>query len=84
LTTVAILFEYVFGLRANLPENRLVWDIRLLDECEISRYPFGREGLLNLHCASRQSVEEKPIVSAEADTPLTLELRWSGKVEEIE
>jgi hypothetical protein len=27
LSTVAMLFEYVLGLRANVPGNRLVWDI---------------------------------------------------------
>jgi hypothetical protein len=34
--------------------------------------------LLNRHSASRQSVEEKPKISAEANILLTLEPRWSG------
>ena len=44
LGPVAVLFEYVFGLRPNIPQSELLWDVRLLEEHGVERYPFGRDG----------------------------------------
>lgn len=41
LGPIAVLFEYVFGLRPHVPSRTLVWDIRLLDAFGVKRYPFG-------------------------------------------
>jgi hypothetical protein len=48
LSPVAGLIEYVLGLRADAPNGRLLWDVRLLEEHGVLRYPFGREGVLDL------------------------------------
>jgi hypothetical protein len=50
LTGTAILLEYVFGIRSDVPNQTIVWDINLLDEFGVKKYPFGKEGLVNLHC----------------------------------
>jgi hypothetical protein len=76
LTPTAILFEYVFGMRPDVPQQRLVWDLRLLEEHGVNRYPFGMDGLLDLHCAARSDRNEKPIITVSANISLTLELRW--------
>jgi hypothetical protein len=78
LPPVAVLFEYVFGLRPDVPGNKLTWDVRLMDAHGVTKYPFGEGGLLNLHCAARTSPNEKPIILAESNLPLTLEIRWEG------
>jgi glycogen debranching enzyme len=40
LPPVAVLFEYVFGLRPDVPNHTLVWDVRLLEEHGVTRYRF--------------------------------------------
>lgn len=45
LGPIAVLFEYVFGLRPHVPTRTLVWDIRLLDSFGVKRYPFGESRL---------------------------------------
>lgn len=75
---VAVLLEYVFGLRPAAHEKRLVWDIRLTDEHGVDRYPFAADGLLNLHCPARDNTEAEPRPRVESSVPLTLEIRWAG------
>lgn len=78
LAPVAGLLEYVFGLRADAPNGRLLWDVRLLEEHGVGSYPFGSEGVVDLACAARGSADEEPRVRARSTVPLTLVLRWEG------
>jgi glycogen debranching enzyme len=81
LPPVAVLFEYVFGLRPDVPGNKLIWDVRLTEAHGVTQYPFGNGCLLNLHCAARTSPAEKPAIQAASNLPLTLEIRWEGGIE---
>ena len=54
--------------------------MRLLDEHGVQQYPFGKDGLLNLHCAARESVTMRPDIVAESNIPLTLRVLWGGQV----
>jgi hypothetical protein len=78
LAPIAGLFEYVFGLRANAPAARLLWDVRLLENHGINGYPFGRNGVLDLSCAARNSATEEPKIQATSTVPLDLEIKWHG------
>ena len=78
LAPITVLFEYVFGLRPDLPAQRIVWDVRLTDEFGVKQYPIGRAGLAEFHCAARGSVRDKPVVTIQSTVPLTVELRWAG------
>lgn len=51
--------------------------MRLLEEHGVQRYPFGKGGELDLHCARRQSPDEEPKTQANATTDLTLIVRWA-------
>jgi glycogen debranching enzyme len=83
LGPIAILFEYLFGLRPEAGENRLLWDIRLLESHGVSQYPFGSTGLVDLHCEKRSSSTEQPIIHIQSTVPLTLLLRWDGGTREV-
>ncbi|MCC7145726.1 MAG: hypothetical protein IT443_04715 [Phycisphaeraceae bacterium] len=78
LGPVAVLLEYVFGLRPDVPAGRLVWDVRLTEEFGVRRYPFGREGMLELHCPARAKATERPAVRIVSNMAVTVELRWAG------
>ncbi|MCE5279947.1 MAG: trehalase family glycosidase [Planctomycetaceae bacterium] len=84
LPPIAVLFEYVFGLRPDVPGNALTWDIRLKEAHGVDRYPFGPEALLDLHCAARESESQEPRITAHASHPVTLKVRWSGGERTIE
>jgi hypothetical protein len=43
LPPIAVLLEYVFGLRPDAAAGRLLWDVRLTDAHGVRRYPFGRD-----------------------------------------
>ncbi len=78
LVPISILFEAIFGIRANLQENKIYWDIQLTDEFGIEQYPFGKDGLLSLKCFSRKSVNEKPILWVQSNVECTLHYSWKG------
>ena len=74
-----MLIEYVFGIKADVPNNKIVWDINLLEEHGIERYPFGKKGLLDIRCLARNSASETPVIEYCSNVPLTLEIHWNGE-----
>ncbi len=78
VSPISILFEYVFGLRPDAPRRELLWDVRLLEEHGVDRYPFGRTCVLDLKCAARRSETEPPVITAKTNEALTLRVRWAG------
>jgi hypothetical protein len=84
LPATAVLLEYAFGLRPSVPDNRLVWDIRLLEPHGVTNYPFGKDGVLSLRCEGRQSPDEEPVIEMSANMHVMLELRWGDQVEVID
>jgi hypothetical protein len=78
---IAVLFEYVFGLRPSAEARRLVWDVRLTDGHGVRRYPFADDALLDLYCHPRRRPTDQPVVEARASgstSPIDLEIRWPG------
>jgi len=75
---IAVLLECVFGIRADVPANLLMWDLRLTDAHGVERYPFGTKGLVSLYCARRRSAQESPCIRASSNIPLTVRVRWQG------
>ena len=84
LSPIAILIEAIFGLRSEAARNELTWDIRLLEEHGVDRYPFGLGATLDLRCASRSSPEEEPIITAKASSPVKLVVTWPGGTRTIQ
>ena len=78
ISPITILFEYVFGLRPNVPERELLWDVRLLEEEGVSHYSFGKDTLLDLNCAQRKTEQEEPVITAKTTKDLTLRVKWAG------
>jgi len=83
LPSVAVLFEYVFGLKPDVPNGKLTWDVNLLEAHGVKQYPFGKEGLLDMQCAARSAMTEKPAIQVQTNIPLNLEILWNGGSETI-
>jgi glycogen debranching enzyme len=83
LAPIAVLLEHVFGLRPDAPRGRLYWDVRLLDEHGVERFPWGADAIVDLRCRRRTSTAEKPMIEAGATAPMTLVIRWDGGTETI-
>jgi hypothetical protein len=78
LVPVSVLLEYVFGIRPDVPDNTIVWDIRMLDEFGVKQYPFGKNGSIDLYCKSRKNLREVPSVKVSSNVPFNLKLIWHG------
>lgn len=78
LTPITILFEHVFGIQSFVPENRITWDVHLLDKHGIHNYPFGKDGVLTLACEKRSNAAEKPKITFQANRPVELQVTWDG------
>jgi hypothetical protein len=78
LTPIAVLFEYLFGLRYDSQKRRLTWKLRRTDELGVTRYPFGADGSVDLRVEARADKNEKPRVTVTSNQPLEVELVWAG------
>ncbi len=83
LIPISDLFEFVFGIRSDIPENRMTIDVTLTDGYGIDRYPFGEKGNVSVHVAKRGSVDERPHVTIETNVPFKVTLMWGDKKEEL-
>jgi Trehalase len=75
---IAVLLEYVFGLRPDFARDVLVWDVRLTDAHGVDDYPYGRDTTLSLHAESRERAGDEPRVTVRSNRALRIELRWDG------
>jgi hypothetical protein len=78
ITPIAVLFEYLFGLRYDSSKRRLTWKLRRRDELGVSRYPFEQEGLAELRVEARADASQRPRVTITSNQPLEVELIWLG------
>ncbi len=83
LPPIAVFLEYFIGIRPNVPENSILWDIRLTEEHGVENYPFGKDGLLSLKCEKRSSAGEAPKISAKSSIPVKLTVRWGDANESV-
>ena len=72
------LFEYVFGIRPDVTNNTLLLDLRLTDEYGVKKYPFGKNGLLDISCKQRKKATDKPSLSIQSNIPLTIIVKWEN------
>lgn len=78
LVPISVLFEYVFGIRPNVSENTITWDVRLKDEFGINKYPYQGNGLIDFWCAKRTRDTDKPKIKIHSNVAFNLKLVWNG------
>lgn len=83
LVPISILFEVLFGIKADFLANTLEWKINLLDEHGVDRYPIGPDGMLSLKCAARSSAKQRPSLEINSTLELKLLLSWEGGAETV-
>ena len=79
ISPISILFEFVFGIKPDAGNNRIVWDVTLLDKHGIEQYPFKTDGEITLICEARDSENEKPQITFDSNIPIELEVIWGEK-----
>lgn len=75
---IAVMFEHVFGIRPDVPNHQLVWDVRRLETHGVDNYPWAAAHHVNLHCAARRSPEEEPVITVSSSTPIDVVIQWAG------
>ena len=83
LIPIAVLIEYVLGIKADAKNDEIVWRVNLTEQHGIERYPFGGKSV-DLVCAARQSADDEPQITVKCDTPVKLRVIWPGGEKVIE
>jgi hypothetical protein len=78
LVPISDLFEYVFGIRPDVPNNTLIIDVRLTDEYGVKQYPYGKTGMLDILCKKRTKELDKPSITLQTNVPLKVIVKWKG------
>jgi hypothetical protein len=68
----------VFGIHPNAREERIVWDVRLLEEHGVKNYPLG-DLSVDLICQERENESDEPTVTAICEKPIEIEVRFGNK-----
>lgn len=84
LVPITVLFEYVFGIKADVPQNKIIWDVNLLEKHGIEKYPFGKNGLISLVSEARTSKQQEPEIKVNSNISFQLVVRWDGKEKRID
>lgn len=79
---VAVLFEYVFGIKGDAQKKRITWRVECTEKHGISRYPLG-DATVELLCEARGCDAERPVITVKSDSPVTVEVIWQGESWEI-
>ena len=79
LVPISIMFEYVFGIKPDAANKKIVWDVNLLEKHGIEKYPFGNDGELTLICNARKCADDKPEILFTSNVPVELEIIWGSK-----
>ncbi len=82
LPPIAVLIEDIFGIRANVMDNKITIDINLTDSYGITKYPYGKNGLISIKVNKRNSIEEEPKVTIETNVPFEITVLW-GKHQKV-
>ena len=82
LAPISILFEFVFGIKADAQNRKITWHINRTEGHGIENYPLG-DATVDLFCEKRNSPQEKPVVRVKSDLPVEAEILWNGKREII-
>lgn len=79
LAPISVLFEYVIGIHADVPRNRIIWDVGRLEKHGIRNYPFGKSNTLDLICEARDSADGEPVITVRSKEQVEVLVRWNGK-----
>lgn len=79
LVPIAVLFEFVFGIRPEAQKSSITWDIRLTELHGVKNYPFGKDGVLDLVCQARGNPNETPRITWTTNVPVRLEILWGDE-----
>ena len=78
LAPINIMFEYVFGIRPDAQNKKIVWYVNRLEKHGVKNYPLG-DKLIDIICEKRTSVDETPVVTVTGAEDITIEIVWNGK-----
>ena len=83
LIPIAVLIEYVLGIKADAKNDEIVWRVNLTEQHGIERYPFGGKSV-TLTCEARENADDEPQITIKCDTPVKLRVIWRGGEKVIE
>ena len=75
---IAILPEYVFGIRPDAAAGCIEWHVRRTERHGMLRYPFAG-GAVDLVCEARADAQQAPVLHVKTDVPLDIALIWDGE-----
>ena len=79
LAATSVFFEYIFGIKCNMREKKLIWNIRQREKHGVLDFPFNN-CLVDLICEGWEN--GKPIVNVKKSSEITVEIIY-GECEKI-
>ena len=78
LAPISVFFEYVLGIRADVPKDLITWDVNRTERHGITNYPFGRDNVVDLLCDERPDKNAEPNITITAKAPVKVLVRYGN------
>lgn len=83
LPPIAEFIEFIIGLRGDYIQQEIVWDMNILEEHGLERYPFGPDGMISFKADRRSKATDEPRLTIDSNIPFTLKVNYGGKTKTI-
>ena len=83
LPPIAEFIEFIIGIQSDYTNKQIVWDLNLTEKNGIERYPFGKDGFVDLVADSRRSPNEEPKISVNTNVGFELIVLYGDKEKKI-
>lgn len=82
LVPVAVLFENVIGIRSDILNNAVTWNVNLTCRHGIMNYPVGLDKTVDLICGERNSDDDMPKITKSRDD-IEIYIKWKHGIFKI-
>ena len=84
LPPISGLIEFIIGIRADYSKEQIIWDLNLIEENGIDRYPYGPNGLISFKSKERRSVNDEPKITIDSNISFELVVHYGEKTKIIQ
>ncbi|MBQ7549050.1 MAG: glycoside hydrolase [Clostridia bacterium] len=78
LVPITVFIEYILGITVESEKDLIIWRVSKTERHGIKKLSVDRDSTVDLECAARSSVSEKPAVTVKCDKDITVKVIYDG------
>jgi glycogen debranching enzyme len=79
LIPISVFLECFLGIRADVPDGKIIFNVNRLERHGVKNYPFGNDNICEIISEERLTEKDEPKITFRAKHPVTLTVIHNGK-----